>query len=161
MLWLAWFALAHPVSLQLGNFWKVLPATVAALLALCLVSCSNSRHPGSQPKNSMALQEVEILDLAQKLTSRNSYQLIGRIKNVSADCTLEKFRIRNTMRDVMPNHVSEIIGQTEALVYQAIPPMQTREIDLLVYYKGMPEAKGHYEWHCEIVEVKGGQTEAH
>jgi hypothetical protein len=100
--------------------------------------------------------EVELVDLALRPNySGSSYTLVGRVRNRSAAYTLTEFRLKLVIRDCRTASDCEIVGETEESVYANVPPNQARDLDKYIYFSGLRQPRGKYQWAYHIIEIIG------
>ena len=98
--------------------------------------------------------DVHLTESQLILRSPGSYTLVGRLRNGSAQFSIESLRIRLTLRDCVSKTQCAIIGETIQYLPLYVPPGQTRGLEERIYFSSLPRLKGNLEWDYALVEIR-------
>ncbi len=102
----------------------------------------------------IANTDVHLTELRLILRSPGSYTLAGRLRNGSAQFSIQSLQIRLTLRDCVSKNQCETIGETTQYVSLSVPPGQTRGVEERIYFSSLPSLKGNLEWDYAVVEIR-------
>jgi hypothetical protein len=139
-------------------------ARVVLLIALGLVFClvglilyqdqlRKREYEGSKTRIPLSLVEFQNIELKPGYSS-SFFNVVGRVKNNSAQYTLDEIRLQITMSEALGNH-SEVVGQEETTIHVNSPPGQARDFDDSVWFSGLGAPRGKRTWSYRIMYVAG------
>ncbi len=156
------------------GFGKILSILLGILAIIGVAWYYYTRHEEELAKTRISPNEIELSDLRliPEDYDRESFKLIGRLKNKSSKYSLSELQVKIELQD----HIGEIIdpfdksievwpvsgiGQREVIgedtidILSDVPPGQVRNVDEHVYFSNLAYAKGKYESNYSITEIKG------
>ncbi|HYA47100.1 MAG TPA: hypothetical protein VEF92_06060 [Burkholderiales bacterium] len=102
----------------------------------------------------IATTDVQLTETRLIVRSPGAYTLTGRLRNGSAQFSIESLQIRLTLRDCVSKNRCETIGETTQPLSVSVPPGQTRGVEERVYFSDLPSLKGNLEWDYAVVEIR-------
>lgn len=155
-----WWVVLAIILVYLGfkfpMFGKVILGGISVIVVVCALWYFKSQYDDKVSKSRISKNEIDLVDLTlQPYYDKSSYRIVGKIRNRSASYTLTSLKIRNTMRDALPDGRSEIVGETTTWVFKTVPPGQARDVDESVHFSDIATARGTYSWQYEVIEIRG------
>jgi hypothetical protein len=134
---------------------KVLLAVIAIAALGLLVLYLNSEREEAASTSRVKASEVEISDLRLgRAQYGSSYQLTGRVRNLSPRFTVTSLRLRVLLQDCLAANDCSTVGDSTAYVSLSVPPSQTRAIDDSVHSSDVPPLRGTFRWSDELSEIQ-------
>jgi hypothetical protein len=85
---------------------------------------------------------------------KESFTLVGRMRNRSVQHSISEVRLRITMEDVLATGATTTVGDTMVTLQQLLlPPGESKSFSENVLFKNLPSPKGRHEWKYSIVEI--------
>ena len=158
---LAWLALIVIAATLVASSWRfprfAFGAGAVLLVAALVYLAQDKLREPSAPAPANIPAELDDLSFSPGYTG--SYNLSGRITNLSGGQMLEALRLHVALLDCPgTNDDGECvtIGETTAQVFKQVPPGQARDFTHN-FHLGETRARGQVRWMVKILETTGGE----
>jgi hypothetical protein len=147
------------VVTRFGKALLVLAGVLVVVLVVVLVAVNEQDEQERVASRSrVAPQEVELSDMRLERTpydsSYRSYQLTGRIKNLSNAFNIDSIQLRIVLNDCVAASDCSTVGDRTEDISVSVPPRQTRGIDQTISFSAVPPFRGAFVWSYSIAEIR-------
>ena len=97
--------------------------------------------------------EVELADSRLTDLGRGTREVMGRMRNRSAQYTLMEATLRVSIEDCVDNQC-EIVDQSEITVKPGIPPGQARDFSQRAYFKSILQVRGETRLRIDVIGTR-------
>lgn len=168
-----WWALLIIVviigAFAVPKFGKAILGIVAVLIAIGFIVYFSEQAEEEASKKRIAPTEIELADLVLVPGYGSGYTLRGRVKNTSPTYSANGITLKVVMRDCRESPENEklagpgekyqkycdVVGEDDVYIWGEIPPGQTRGLEEMVSFSGLPAFRGKSEWSYSITEISG------
>jgi len=137
------------------RFRKAVLALVGVGAIALFIIYQQSEREQAAAKSRVKPQEVEFTDMRLGRSQYgSSYQLTGRVRNLSTTYSISSLTLRIVLRDCITPQDCSTVGDRNEYVIVSVPPGQTRGVDELVYFSDVPAFRGSFAWSYSVTEIK-------
>jgi hypothetical protein len=86
-------------------------------------------------------------------SDKESFTLVGRIRNRSAQQTVTGVKLRLTMEDVLATGATTTVGDTMVTLLQQLLPGESKSFSENVSFKKLSSPQGRHEWKYVLTEI--------
>ena len=86
--------------------------------------------------------------------SKESFTLVGSVRNKSTQQTITEVKLRLTMEDVLTTGATTTVGEVFLLLQNEVAPGQSQSFSKDVSFNKLPSPKGRHEWNYSITGIK-------
>jgi hypothetical protein len=136
------------------RFRSALLVLIGVLAVGVIVFYAYQQMEEKASRGRIANTDVHLTELRLIPRSPGAYTLVARLRNGSAQFTIQSLQIRLTLRDCVSKNQCETIGETIQNLSLSVPPGQTRGLEERMYFSNLPSLKGNLEWNYAVVEIR-------
>jgi hypothetical protein len=140
------------------RFGKALLVLAGVLVVVLVAVNEQDEQERVASRSRVAPQEVELSDMRLERTpydsSYRSYQLTGRIKNLSNAFNIDSIQLRIVLNDCVAASDCSTVGDRTEDISVSVPPRQTRGIDQTISFSAVPPFRGAFVWNYSIAEIR-------
>jgi len=135
------------------RFRNVLLILIGVLAVAFFVLYEYEQTDEKASRSRITNTDVHLTETRLILRSPGAYTLVGRLRNGSAQFSIQSLQIRLTLRDCVSKNQCATIGETTQSLSVSVPPGQTRGVEERIYFSSLPSLKGNLEWDYAVVEI--------
>jgi len=139
--WFRRFAVVVVVVIGIGIWWFVSKQEEKARLAAERIKPT----------------EIELTDLSMWNSYGTSYQVGGKVRNLSPHYTVSRITLKISAYDCPGDEITpqcDVIGDQTVSAYLGVPPGQVRSLDEYVYFSNMPASVRNFRWSYYLADVE-------
>ncbi|HVW04641.1 MAG TPA: hypothetical protein VHB78_06510 [Vicinamibacterales bacterium] len=140
------------------GFGRALMVLAGVLVVVLFAVNAQDEQERAASRTRIGPQEVELSDMRLEQSpygsSNRSYQLTGRIKNLSKAFNINSVQLRIVLNDCVVASDCSTVGDKTEVIDVSVPPGQTRGIDQTISFSAVPPFRGAVVWNYSIAEIR-------